>query len=76
MKIGFDVQYKPHDAVYAALRLSDSLRSMGYETTLFSTGRKSHVYGCEWDSMVVTPKEMTYARWLKAHQVLSPKKTG
>lgn len=65
MKIGFDVQYKPHDAVYAALRLSDSLRSMGYETTLFSTKRKSHVYGCEWDSMVVTPNEMSYARWLK-----------
>lgn len=65
MKIGFDVQYKPHDAVYAALRLSDSLRGMGYETTLFSTIKKQHVYGCEWDSMVVTPGELSYTKWLK-----------
>lgn len=65
MKIGFDVQYKPHDAVYAALRLSDSLRGLGYETTLFSTMKRQHVYGCDWDSMVVTPDVLSYTKWLK-----------
>lgn len=64
MKIGFDIQYKPRDVVYAALRLSDSLKSMGYETTLFSKVKRNHTYGCEWDSMVVTPYETDYEHWL------------
>ena len=64
MKIGFDVQYKPHDAVYAALRLSDSLKLIGYETTLFSNKLPRHSYGCGWDDLVVTPKDMSYEEWL------------
>lgn len=64
MKIGFDVQYKPHDAVYAALRLSDSLRFLGYDTTLFSDKAPKHSYGCGWDKMVTTPKDMSYEEWL------------
>lgn len=65
MRIGFDIQYKPHDAVYAAMRLSDSLRSIGYETTLFSKLKRGHTYGCDWDSVVVTPDVMSYEQWLK-----------
>jgi hypothetical protein len=64
MKIGFDVQYKPHDAVYAALRLSDSLRYLGYDTTLFSNKTPKHNYGCGWDKLVITPKDMSYDKWL------------
>lgn len=64
MKIGFDVQYKPHDAVYAALRLSDSLKYLGYDTTLFSNKTPKHNYGCDWDKLVVTPKDMSYKQWL------------
>jgi hypothetical protein len=64
MKIGFDVQYKPHDAVYAAMRLSDSLKLIGYETTLFSNKIPKHAYGCGWDSLVKTPKHMSYEKWL------------
>lgn len=65
MKIGFDVQYKPHDAVYAALRLSDSFRFLGYDTTLFSSKAPNHIYGCNWDNLVVTPNDMPYDKWLK-----------
>lgn len=65
MKIGFDVQYKLHDAVYAALRLSDSLKALGYETTLYSKLKKKHIYGCDWDSLVTTPEDMSYEEWLK-----------
>ena len=64
MKIGFDVQYKPHDAVYAALRLADSFKIIGYETTLFSNKIPKHHYGCNWDSIVKTPKDMSYEEWL------------
>lgn len=66
MKIGFDIQYKPHDAVYAALRLSDSLKAIGYETTLFSKIKRHYTYGCDWDSMVVTPYHMSYEHWLSS----------
>ena len=65
MRIGFDIQYKPHDAVYAAMRLSDSLRAIGYETTLYSKLKRGHTYGCDWDSIVVTPDIMSYEQWLK-----------
>lgn len=64
MKIGFDVQYKAQDAVYAALRLSDSLRMLGYEVTLFSNKIPKHKFKCHWDKLVKTPKDMSYDEWL------------
>ena len=65
MKIGFDLQYKNHDVVYASMRLSESLEAMGYDTSFYSRSNTKKIYGLEWDSCITSYKETAYEDWLK-----------
>lgn len=65
MRIGIVLQYRRNDATYAALRLGDFFRSLGYEVSLFSLGVSRIVprLHAEWDRRVVAEIDADYCHW-------------
>lgn len=79
MKIGFVLQYRRHDVVYAAMRLADFFRRSGHEVSVFSLGsaRKVPRLSTDWDHLVVPEHALPYTTWLQdVHAVVFPVPVG
>lgn len=79
MKIGFVLQYRRSDVVYAAMRLADFFRRLGHEVSVFSIGPSRRVprLNPDWDHMVVPEALMSFQAWVEdIHVAVFPLPVG